>query len=274
MSLRSVGGWGVVAVSLLVAGCDIRTNDGFELGFAAARAEDTWTRSYTLERGGRLEIINVNGRIDAELSEGASVEILARRSAKATSEDAAKALLSQIEMREEPGPSKVRVEVRPPRTRGLSGHEIRWTVKVPRGVHVDFRTLNGGVYMNRLDGPIQARVTNGGVFGRLLASTQIEGRTVNGGVQIELGAPLPSDGEVELACVNGGVTLSLPGESKATIDARAVNGGVSASGLNLEPTGEQTRRRVSGTMNGGGARVSVETTNGGVRITKVASGTN
>jgi hypothetical protein len=273
MRCRNLGRLGGLAVlALALAGCDIKAGEGgFDIDFASGRAEDTWSRTYTVAKGGRLELININGRIEAEPTDGTAVEVSARRIAKATSDQAAKDLLDRIEIREETGESRVRVEVRPPRQHGFSSHEFRWTVKVPRGLQVDLRTINGGVHVNRLDGPIQAKATNGGVFGKGIVSSHIEASTVNGGVQMELAAPLPSDGAVELDCVNGGVTLSIPGASKATIEARVVNGGLSTTGLDLELTGEQTRRRLSGTLNGGGARVSVETTNGGVRISKTAA---
>jgi DUF4097 and DUF4098 domain-containing protein YvlB len=66
--------------------------------------------------------------------------------------------------------------------------------------------------------------------------------------------------------VNGGVSLTLPRDARADLTARCTNGGISVSGLDLEREGEQSRRRVAGKLNGGGARVNVETTNGGVRI--------
>ena len=48
-------------------------------------------------------------------------------------------------MREEVGDDRVRIEVRAPRMNGPVGHEIKWTIKVPKGVAVDLRTVNGGV---------------------------------------------------------------------------------------------------------------------------------
>ena len=276
MRLRTCTRLAILVLPLAVAACDIRSGEGggFSLDFASGRAEDTWTRTYTLKEGGRLELINVNGRIQAEPTDGPAVEVSARRIAKASSDEAAKELLGKIEMHEETGDTRVRVEARPPRTRGFGGHELRWTVKVPRGVQVDLRTTNGAVELNRLAGPIQARTTNGGVIGKGLMSSNIEASTVNGGVQIELAAPLPADGSVDLDCVNGGITLAIPGTSKATINARVVNGGLNTTGLDLELTGEQSRRRLAGTLNGGGAKVSVDTTNGGIRISKTAAGTN
>jgi len=273
----------VVAVSVALAGCDIAVNGdgGFNFDLAAGKAQDTWTRSYPLGKDGRLEIINVNGRITAEATDGTSVEVVAERTAKSSTDDSAKELLKQIEMREEVGEARVRVEVRAPRMRGGSGHEIKWTLKVPRGVAVDLRTINGGVKMNALEGEVRARTTNGGITGNALTATSLDASTTNGGVEIELTRAV-STGAFELQAVNGGVSLTMPGESKADVTAKCVNGGITLDGLDLKVSGESTsnpnefeqhvegakkfRRRLEGQLNGGGARVSLDTVNGGVKI--------
>ena len=265
----------LLLVGLSTAACDIQAGNGkFDIDFAAGKATDTWSRTYTVPAGGRFELINVNGRIIAESTDGKEVIVEGKRTAKAHSDEAAKEQLAKLEIREEVGGSTVRVESRPPRMSGFGGHEIEWTVKVPKGLIVDFRTTNGGVRMTGLSGEIHAKTTNGGVRGINLVIDSLEASVVNGGVEIELGAPLDATDTVELITVNGGVTLSLPSESKATITARAVNGGVRASDeLKIEKEDaaneHEARRRLNGTMNGGGARVNVNTTNGGVRISRV-----
>jgi DUF4097 and DUF4098 domain-containing protein YvlB len=117
-----------------------------------------------------------------------------------------------------------------------------------------------------LTGDVRARATNGGIKGDGIVSTNVDAAVTNGGVEIEL-ANAPSTGSIELESVNGGVALRLPSDSKADVTARCVNGGISVDdGLGLQRVGEQTRRRVEGKLNGGGARVNLETTNGGVRL--------
>ena len=44
------------------------------------------------------------------------------------------------------------------------------------------------------------------------------------------------------------------------------NGGISAGDLPIETTGENNRRRLEGRLNGGGARIQIEGTNGGITI--------
>jgi hypothetical protein len=271
----------ILLSGVLAAGCDIQTGaDGdFDIDFASGKATDTWTRTYSLDAGGRFELINVNGRITAEHTDGEQIVVEAQRSVKARSDEAAKDMLAKLEIREEVGGSSVRVESRPPRMSGFGGHEIQWTVRVPRGVVIDFRTVNGGVRLNGLSGEIHAKTTNGGVKGTALIVDKLEASVVNGGVEIELRSPLDATDTVEVTTVNGGVEFSLPTESKATVSARAVNGGVRASDeLKIqraeEPTEQESRRRLDGTMNGGGARLNLRTTNGGVRLSNVGSPTS
>jgi DUF4097 and DUF4098 domain-containing protein YvlB len=221
--------------------------------------------------GGRLELINVNGRITAELSESNKIEVVAVRKTKASSDEAARELMDKIELREEVGDSRVRVEVRPPRLSGFSSHEFKWTVKVPEGVHVDLRTVNGGVSLNGLSGEVRAKATNGGVTAEALKATRLEASAVNGGINLEFAAPLDSASSVDAVTVNGDVALRLLADSKATIDARCVNGNVNYSDtLSIQRTDEGTarekRRHLAGTLNGGGAQVKLKTVNGGVRI--------
>ena len=270
----------ILVAGLSVAGCDIQAGNGnFDIDFASGKATDTWTRTYKVAADGRFELINVNGRITAEPATGDEVVVEGRRTAKARSDEAAKELLAKLEIREEVSGATVRVESRPPRLQGFSSHEVEWIIKVPKGLTVDLRTVNGGVRVNNLNGAVYAKTTNGGVKGVGIVPTTFEATSVNGGVELELAAPLDSTDVVELETVNGGVELAMPSESKATIAARCVNGGVRVDeALRIdreEITHEfERKRRLNGTMNGGGAKVNVSTTNGGIRINRIGNGTS
>ncbi len=262
----------VLSAGLSVAACDIKTDASgdLSLGISAGKAEDTWTRTYTLADKGRLELINVNGRITAEPATDDKVTVEGRRTAKGSTDEAAKDNLAKMEIREEVSGDRVRVESRPPRLSGLAGHEIEWTIKVPAGVVVDLRTVNGGVRINGLSGEVHAKTTNGGVKGNNVSASILEVSSVNGGIEFEFSGALAANASVDLETVNGGVEVSLPASSKVTISARAVNGGVRVDDLDVQRSEEATsfdsKRRLEGTLNGGGAKVTISTTNGGVRI--------
>lgn len=265
----TIAGAALLAASLVfAAGCEIQAGEGdFSVSLWQGQARDTWSRSYTLPPGGRIEIINVNGEIRAEASDGPAVEVTAERTASATSDEAARELLGRIEMREEVGDRQVRIETVSPRIR-MGGQKVSYVVRVPAGVHVDLRTVNGGVRLEGVGGEVRAASTNGGVRGRVAAASVVEARTTNGGVELELAGALAADGRLQLTSVNGGIRLKLPEDTRAEVSARCTNGRVSVSDLPITVVGEQTRRRLQGTLNGGGARVDLQTTNGGVSIAR------
>lgn len=265
-------------VGLSVAGCDIKTsaNGDFSFGIAAGKAQDTWTRTYKLADKGRLELINVNGRITAEPTDGADLVVEGRRTAKASTDDAAKEMLQKLEIREESSDTSVRIESRPPRLSGFSNHEIEWTLKVPKGIVLDLRTTNGGVRLENLSNEIHAKTTNGGVKGEGLNPSTIDASAVNGGIELALSSPLEANDSVEMETVNGGVSLELTADSKASIEARCVNGGVHVDNLDVKVEPQEgssdfeRKRRLTGTMNGGGGKVRMSTTNGGVHLSQAA----
>jgi DUF4097 and DUF4098 domain-containing protein YvlB len=256
------------SLALAGVGCDVSIGEnGFSLDVASGKATDEWNRSYTIVPGGRLQIENTNGRIEALPAAGSQVEIRAERIAKASTDEAARELLKQSELHEDVSAAQIRIQTKMPRQRfSRQSLEVRYHVRVPKGLSVDFETVNGGVRLENLEGQIAASTTNGGVTGTGLSGT-VKATTTNGGVEIEMAAVT---GDLELETTNGGIRLQLPGSIKANLDARCVNGGISVSGFDVQ--GEQSRRRVSGTINGGGPRISAETTNGGIRISTMARG--
>jgi Putative adhesin len=266
--------WAGIGPALLLvgaiggAGCEVRAGDGdFSFDVFHGRAQDTWERTYTIAPGGRVEVLNVNGQIRAEVAADGVVRITAERSAKAGSDEAARDLLQKIEMREEVGPERVRVQTVAPRgAMWGGGHKVTYVVRVPAGVHVDLRTVNGGVRLDNVGGEVRAASTNGGVQGRVAGVSLLDARTTNGGVELEVTGPVARDGRVSLTTTNGGVRLAVPEATEADLTARCTNGRVSVTDLDFAADGEQTRRRLSGRLNGGGARIDLQTTNGGVAI--------
>jgi hypothetical protein len=246
-------------VAAALTACDIVT--------AEFRSQETaeWRRSYELQPDGRVEIANVNGKIDVAPSAGNTVEVGVLKVAKAGSPDAAKQALERIEILESASPSVVRLETKFPRSSSffnMGGAEVRYTVKVPASADARFRTVNGGVEIVGLTGRVNAETTNGGIRAREIGGP-IEASTTNGGVDVEL--VKVSESGARLSCTNGGIKLMLPSDARATISASITNGGIDTAGLSLEPT-EITRRRLEARLNGGGPVIRIGGTNGGIRI--------
>jgi hypothetical protein len=256
----------LLVVCLVGAGiaCDIKVGEGgFSVDVASGKATDEWTRTYELAKGGRVEVINVNGVIEVFPATGSEIEVVAKREVRTRTDEEAKARLAKAEMVEDVGPDHVRVQMKDPSVSfGPNRVNIQYRVSVPAGLALSFRTENGAVRLQNVDGRITAASTNGPIIGRGLSGT-IDASTVNGGIEIAMQA---LSGDSKIVTVNGPATLTLAPDINAEIEAAAVNGGVrTEDGLPLKAS-ERTNRRVSGRLNNGGPRISVQTTNGGVRI--------
>jgi DUF4097 and DUF4098 domain-containing protein YvlB len=127
-----------------------------------------------------------------------------------------------------------------------------------------FRTVNGGVELLGLTGPVVAETTNGGISARDVGGP-IEASTTNGGVDVELSQV--SEPGVRLQCTNGGIRLRMPADARATISASVTNGGIDTGTLSLHKS-ESTRRRLEARLNGGGPMIKIGGTNGGVSISR------
>jgi DUF4097 and DUF4098 domain-containing protein YvlB len=93
---------------------------------------------------------------------------------------------------------------------------------------------------------------------------------VNGRIGVELASV---SGAIDLTARNGGIAIGLAPTVKAELEASALNGGISIDPqVKLERDGvpDQGRGKAStqltARLNGGGPRISVQVSNGGVRI--------
>jgi DUF4097 and DUF4098 domain-containing protein YvlB len=252
----------VLAATLASSACDLVT--------ANLRAEQTaqWQKSYPIAANGSLDIENVNGKIDVEPSSGATIEVTAVKKARGASDEAAKAALDRITIAEDVSGDHVRIEAKFPQGGGMftaSGNDtVEFHVKVPAGLTAKFVTVNGGVEISGLSGRVTAETTNGGVTAHDI-SGQLDASSTNGGLEIDLAKM--ADGGVKLECTNGGITVHLPRDAKATISASITNGGIGTSDLPIEKSGEDNRRKLDAKMNGGGPRLQIDGTNGGIKLT-------
>ncbi len=250
----------VLPALIALAGCD--------LAMADLKAKETaeWRKTYQLQPGGRVEINNINGRITVEPSASNTLEVVALKTARGATSESAKESLARIEIREEATASGVKIETKVERGRGLFDHggaEVAYTVRMPAGADARFNTVNGGIEVERVKGRLSFETVNGGIVGRDLDAGVLEATTVNGGIDIDV-TRMPESG-VKLGCTNGGIKLRLPADAKADISASVANGGIDAEGLPVDAT-EKSRRRFEGRMNGGGPRIQISGTNGGIRI--------
>ena len=257
---RSALAAGLCAALILSAGCDIAMADHKE------QATAEWRKSYQMDPGGRVEISNVNGKIQVLPATGNTVEVVATKIGRGASQEAAKENLGRADIKESQSGGVIKIETHLARSSGMFNHSnvtVEYVVRVPASAEVKATTVNGGVEINGVEGRVIAEATNGGVEGRGIGGP-IQATTTNGGVDVELARV--ADAGVQLECTNGGITLRLPSDAKASISARVVNGGIDTGNLALKARGESSRRRLDGDLNGGGPKITLEGTNGGITL--------
>src|SRR5262249_11540171 len=99
--------------------------------------------------------------------------------------------------------------------------EVDFEVRVPAGVALIARTVNGGIEASDLHGPVDARAVNGGV--ELSTTGYASAQTVNGSIVASLGtAEWPEP--VSFGTVNGEIRLTVPAGLDADIRAETMNG--------------------------------------------------
>jgi DUF4097 and DUF4098 domain-containing protein YvlB len=139
---------------------------------------------------------------------------------------------------------------------------VRFTVRVPAGVTLVGKTVNGEIEAARLNGDVALTTVNGSVA----FSTTGGGRasTVNGSIRGQMGRADWSN-TLEMATVNGSITLTLPPDLNTDVRASTVNGDIT-SDFPMTVTGRVSRRKLEGTIGGGGRVLSLDSVNGSITL--------
>ena len=229
-----------------------------------AQATEPWTRHYALAHGGALDIRNTNGKTEILAGDGDAVDVTATKTARAMSDDAAKQALKDIQINESVTADRIQLDSssRGPTIDFGVSRKVDYVVHVPRWANVEVRETNGELVIRDLAGSLHASATNGQIQGEGL-SGGVTASATNGRVILDF-ASVGKD-EISGETTNGTIELTLPAASKTTLTATVTNGGISTNGLDLAVS-EKSRRRLEGTMNGGGTPVKLSTTNGAISV--------
>jgi len=266
-----------LALPVALSGCDIKVDgDNVSVGVSRGRASDEWVRSYTLSKGGRFEVANENGEITVKGTEGTEVKVTAHREVTTGSDEESKKRLESLKMREDVSADRVFIEAVTGGMKDMGfrrGVSVEYDIEVPDGLTVTVKTMNGTVRLDNVDGKITAATTNGNVTGNAITGS-VQGSSVNGSVAMNLD---DVKGDVNLLTVNGAVRMEMPPTADAELRATTVNGGVSVDDKLAFADVEKRSNfgpptSFSGRLNKGGPRVTLQTTNGPVRVSVRGSG--
>lgn len=256
-----------MAAVALSGACDVTIKDGdISVNHPHGRASREWTRTFPLAKGGRVELVNVNGPIEVSVGPAGTVSVTATISAHAMSEDRAKEIVGEAEIEESASPEHVRLAtVRRNRSRGPGGLEVRYKAIVPEDARVDINGNNADVNISGVRGPVKALVVNGQVTLSDIAGA-VDAASVNGNIAVKMAAVTD---RIRIESTNGRISIELPKSAKVTLNARAVNGGISVSGLETQEVSGFRIRNLESTLNGGGPEVELRVMNGRITIVGV-----
>lgn len=129
---------------------------------------------------------------------------------------------------------------------------------------VKARSTNGGIRAEGLSGSLTAQTTNGAINARLTgnAASLLRFDTTNGGIDLTMDK---QPAGITAGTSNGGITLRLPSDVKASLRA-STNSSVSTD---FPVAGDVEKKRIRGTINGGGPLVDLSTSNGRIRIERL-----
>lgn len=237
---------------------------------AFAQADFQWRGA--LGQGQNVEIKGINGDVHATVSQSGQVEVTARRTARRSNPAEVKIEVvthsggvticavypssSGQANTCEPGTGSGRNSTRDNDT------VVHFEVRVPPGVGLIGRTVNGEVEAESLQSDVQAHTVNGSV--KVSTTGLATAATVNGSVNATMGRADWPDG-ADFKTVNGGITLTLPSVFDADLRADTLNGSIT-SDFPITMTGTVTPRRLRGTVGAGGHTLTLSTVNGSIKL--------
>jgi len=275
---------------------------GFVLGVVAAAAPgraDEWSRQYPLKGRPELHVTTDDGSVRIEAGDRPQIEARVETTGWAIAPDGVTVTESQTG-------DRVDIEVRlPHRHWGFSiGHRsVKVTLRVPRAADLEVRTGDGSIEVAPVSGRIRLSTGDGsitadglqgevrlhtgdgsiratGLDGRLEADTgdghmDVQGRfdlvdlrTGDGGIEAKVERGSKVAGAWSLRSGDGGITLRLPDDLSADLDAHTGDGSIDLD-LQVTVSGTISSSTVRGKLGAGGPPLKVQTGDGSIHLRRL-----
>jgi type VI protein secretion system component Hcp len=131
------------------------------------------------------------------------------------------------------------------------------------------KTSNGSVSAEHVSGHFSAKTSNGSITASVSGEDEggrpIELRSSNGSIKLYL-EDQPS-AEVSVTTSNASITVYAPPSLQANVKADTSNSKIKTD-FDVTVRGVQKKSRLEGTINGGGPQLTMDSSNGGIRLLK------
>jgi DUF4097 and DUF4098 domain-containing protein YvlB len=220
-------------------------------------------REMTLPPLGSVLTVNAkpNGSIKIAGWDRRDVQIRARVSANADTDDEARAVVKQVMV--QTGGS---VRAEGPENERDRNWSVSYEISAPADQPLSLASTNGSIAIGNIRGQAEFTTQNGSISLTDVAG-DFKGRTRNGSVQVTLQASRWDGEGLNVETQNGSIRVTVPDGFAAHVDTQTVNGRVTID-FPVTVAGEIDRRHVTTDLNGGGAPMRLVTMNGSVSIRK------
>ncbi len=235
--------------------------------------EETVEKQFDFDSGGLVTLKNVNGKVAVEGWDKNEVYMVAVKRVKAGSREDAQKLMERVKIEIEESNGEIYIRTRLPRKNGNfwdwafgdgASASVRYTLQVPHDCNLRIESTNGSVEAADVNGDIRLESTNGKIRANDIGG-ELNAHTTNGSIKAEMTA-IDDSGEMDLTTTNGSIKLYLPANAAFDVKAKTTNGSVDCDFPISVKSHHNKRRRLEGSVNGGGVRLFLETTNGGISI--------
>ncbi len=136
---------------------------------------------------------------------------------------------------------------------------------------VTLRTTNGAIKADGVRGFFEASTSNGGIEARLVETEggrPVKADTSNGNIDLSIESFKGND--VIATTSNASITVRLPRDAAANVRASTSNAFIKTD-FEVATSGSISKNHLQGTINGGGPRLDLSTSNGSIHIVRMDS---
>jgi hypothetical protein len=225
----------------------------------------------TVRTGQTVEIKGVNGDIIARRAAGGEIEVRAEKRAGRSDVNAVRIEVVDhgqgVTLCAVYPSSRGRENTCEPGSGGRSNirnNDVRVTfyVSVPENVAFQGSTVNGDVEVHDLASDVGAKSVNGDI--EISTTGFAEASTVNGSIDAAM-ERYNIEAGLSFSTVNGSISLDLPDDVNADLNAKWVNGRLEAD-LPFRLIGRASRHSAKGVLGEGGPELNLKTVNGSIHV--------
>jgi len=226
--------------------------------------ERTVKLSARLVSGSAFAAQTHNGSIAITGGEVVDCNVVARITARGTTEEEAKRIAEETKLKLEAFGKKLTFKIVKPTFVANPSVSVSLKATVPNKTDLELVTHNGSVDISNIVGQIDSTTHNGDIVCKEIAG-DVKLRTHNGSIKAYYRKSARPICNASIVTHNGGINFIAPLNFSATIQASTHNGSIKTD-FPIVIVGEITKRKLMGTIGSGEGKLDLKTHNGSITI--------